>query len=179
MAIQKNIQKIMSEEKKSRGKQPKPGIPFKKQTPQQKAFLALIRALDSYGYRESRYTATKFITVDAIRHMNMKLLAKVLYFIQQYDIIDKYNILESSGAVSSNILDITKLKDLNTTNIHNINISIFENEPTISTETQHKNDVDFIRYFIFAIQVLRSNEITPDNNDEINSLLLSLESGLS
>jgi hypothetical protein len=166
---------MSAEEKKPRGKPPKPGIPFRKQTAKQRSFLALIRALDSFGYQESKYTAAKFININTLKHMNMRLLATVLYFMQRYDIVDKYNILETTGKVRPGNLDITQLKDLTPQNIQSINSDVFESKQNISEEVQYKHNVDFLRYFIFALQVLRSKEIQPDNSKEINELLLSLE----
>lgn len=159
----------MSEEKKHRGKPSKPGIPFKKQTPKQRAIIALIRALGTYGYREARYVANKFINENSIKHMNMPLLAKVLAFIEKFDIEDQLQNLSISE------IDISSIKELNVENIRSMNNQIFESKQNVSSDIEYKNNVDFIRYFIFALTVLKSDEVNTDNTTEIDLLTVTIE----
>lgn len=159
----------MSTEKKSRGRQAKPGIPFKKQTPKQRAIVALIGALGSYGYREAKYVANKFLNEDAIKHMNMPLLAKVLAFIEQYNIEEQ---LENTSFAN---IDYSELKDLTPKNIENMNNGIFQSSESKNPQVQYNNNVDFVRYFIFAVRVLKSTEITEENTEEINLITETAE----
>jgi hypothetical protein len=161
----------MSTEKKSRGKAQKPGIPFKKQTPKQRAVVALIGALGSYGYKEAKYTANKFMNSDSIRHMNMKLLASVIVFIDKYDIESRIRDINFKDS------DVVKMKDVLTPeNIKNINSDVFESKEIISDIDEYKYNADFIRYFIFALRVLKNNNISEDNTQEINLLTATEES---
>lgn len=155
-------------EKKPRGKPSRPGIPFKKQTPKQRAIVALIKALGSYGYSGAKYVANKFINVESIKHMNMPLLAKVLAFMDRFEIEDQL------AEVTIDQVDIMNIKDLNPENIRSMNQELFESKQSVNSDLEYKRNIDFVRYFIFALGVLKNNE-NIDNSDEINLLTITAE----
>lgn len=150
-------------ESKKRGRQAGPGIPFRKQTPKQRAVYLLIEALGNYGYPESKYIANKFYS-DTLTHMNMPLLAGVLEFLRIYNIIDQFK--------SQKELDLSKIKVLTAQNIDQV-ISKVINLP--DEDSKDKIQIDFIRYIFYALEVLRSTELTVDNSDEIEQLIIGAE----
>ena len=154
----------MATEKKSRGRASGPGIPFKKQTPKQRAVVGLMKALGSYGYTgDTVYIANRFIGNDSIIHMNMKLLAGVLEFIKRYDILRTLNILEEEKKIEKGAIDLTKIKDVNGENITALTLEVLSK--TEDEEQEKRRQVDFLRYLLFAINVLRHSQNINNNND--------------
>jgi hypothetical protein len=158
----------MSEIKKSRGRQAGPGIPLRRQTAKQRAVFLLIEALGNYGYPESKYIANKFYN-DTLTHMNMPLLAGVLEFVREYKII------EELGRYKGEDVDLSKIKSITPKNIIKVIsrvINITEERSERSERSDQKIEIDFLRYLYYAIGVLRSNELTVDNSEEIEQLLI-------